>query len=305
MFDWISDAIEWAGDQVFGGLNEVGEQFSEAVFNMLIKWLYTSIYDTVSDIFLMLNNLTTGIFELSWVNSFITLFSYLGWTLFVVGIIVAVFDTALEYQNGRANIQGTCINVLKGFMAAGLFTEVPPALYSFCTSLQATFSNELTWSFLGEYFDDVGSAAQRALEVRIGINSLLGVLSMILLAYCVLKLFFANLKRGGILLCQIAVGSLYMFSVPRGYTDGFNSWCKQIIALCLTSFVQTTLLFLGLITWQTNMILAVGIMLSANEVPRIAQQFGLDTSVKINMMSVTSTVNAAVRAGQIVAKKLV
>lgn len=305
MFDWISDAVEWVGDQIFGGLDDVGEQVSEAVLDMLIKWLYQSVYDTVSDIFLMLNNLTIGIFELNWVKSFITLFSYFGWTLFVVGMIVAVFDTALEYQNGRANIQGACINVLKGFMSAGLFTEVPPVLYSFCTSLQVSFSNDLTWSFLGEHFDDVGSAAQRALEVRIGINSLLGVLSMILLAYCVLKLFFANLKRGGILLCQIAVGSLYMFSVPRGYTDGFNSWCKQIIALCLTSFVQTTLLFLGLLTWQTNMILAVGIMLSANEVPRIAQQFGLDTSVKINMMSVTSTVNTAVRAGQFVAKKIV
>lgn len=45
-------------------------------------------------------------------------------------------------------------------------------------------------------------------------------------------------------------------------------------------------------------------MLAANEVPRIAQQFGLDTSVRVNMMSVTSTVNTAVRAGQFVAKKL-
>ena len=93
-----------------------------------------------------------------------------------------------------------------------------------------------------------------------------------------------------------------MFSVPRGYTDGFYGWCKQVIALCLTSFLQTTLLFLGLLTWQTNMILAIGVMLSANEVPRIAQQFGLDTSVHVNMMSVTSTVNSAVRAGTMVAR---
>ena len=75
-----------------------------------------------------------------------------------------------------------------------------------------------------------------------------------------------------------------------------------VIALCLTSFLQTTLLFLGLLTWQTNMILAIGVMLSANEVPRIAQQFGLDTSVHVNMMSVTSTVNSAVRAGTMVAR---
>lgn len=46
-----------------------------------------------------------------------------------------------------------------------------------------------------------------------------------------IKVFFANLKRGGILLIQIAVGSLYMFSIPRGYTDGFTQWMKQVIGL--------------------------------------------------------------------------
>lgn len=40
---------------------------------------------------------------------------------------------------------------------------------------------------------------------------------MIALAYCVVKLFFANIKRGGILLCQIAVGSLYMFSFQEDF----------------------------------------------------------------------------------------
>ena len=95
-------------------------------------------------------------------------------------------------------------------------------------------------------------------------------------------MFFANIKRGGILLIQIAVGSLYMFSVPRGYADGFNQWCKQVIAICLTAFMQTTLLFLGLMTFPNNMLLGLGIMLAANEVPRIAQQFGLDSSVRVN-----------------------
>ena len=58
-----------------------------------------------------------------------------------------------------------------------------------------------------------------------------------------------------------------MFSVPRGYTDGFNQWCKQVIAICLTAFMQTTLLFLGLMTFANNMLLELGIMPSANENP--------------------------------------
>ena len=61
----------------------------------------------------------------------------------------------------------------------------------------------------------------------------------------------------------MAVGSLYLFSVPRGYTDGFSQWCKQIFALCLTAFLQTALLFLGLLTFQDNLLLGLGIMLAA------------------------------------------
>lgn len=111
-----------------------------------------------------------------------------------------------------------------------------------------------------------------------------------------------NIKRGGIILIQIAVGSLYMFSVPRGYQDGFNQWMKQIAALCLTAFLQTTLLFLGLLTFPNNMLLGLGIMLSANEVPRIAQQFGLDSSVKVNMTSIVHATTTAVNLTKTVAK---
>lgn len=189
-------------------------------------------------------------------------------------------------------------------MAVMLFTQLPVELYKFCITLQSTFSGDLLGSFIGANKGDLGATATIALHSTIGLSGLLGILTVIALAYCVLKLFFANIKRGGILLCQIAVGSLYMFSVPRGYADGFSSWCKQIFALCLTAFLQTSLLFLGLLTWQTNRLLGLGIMLSANEVPRIAQHFGLDTSVRVNMTSVSHTVNTAVRAGQFVAKKL-
>ena len=76
---------------------------------------------------------------------------------------------------------------------------------------------------------------------------------------------------------------------------------KQIVALCLTAFMQTTLLFLGLLTFQNNMLLALGIMLAANEVPRIAQQFGLDSSVRVNMMSMVHATTTAVNMTRSVA----
>ncbi len=78
-------------------------------------------------------------------------------------------------------------------------------------------------------------------------GSLLGILIAVMMGYSVIKVFFANIKRGGILLIQIAIGSLYMFSVPRGFNDGFVMWVKQVIATCLTAFLQSTMLVCGLI----------------------------------------------------------
>lgn len=100
----------------------------------------------------------------------------------------------------------------------------------------------------------------------------------------------------------MAVGELYMFSLPRGFDDGFNQWCKQVAAICLTAFLQTTLLFLGMMSFQTDMLLGMGIMLAANEVPRIAQQFGLDSSVRVNMMSVFHTTSTAVNLTKAITK---
>lgn len=300
MFDWIGDALDWVGDK----LSSAGEAISEAVWDIMLEWIFNTVYGAIAEFFAMINSMGSDIFDLAWVSAFTSLFSMLGWALFAAGLVVAVFDTAIEYQTGRANIQSTCLNVLKGFVAVSLFTKVPVELYKFCITLQTTFSGDLIGSFVGANRSDLGATAEIVLKGMGGYSGLLGLLTIIMLAYCVVKLFFANIKRGGILLCQIAVGSLYMFSIPRGFSDGFNGWCKQIFALCLTAFLQTSLMFLGLLTWQTNMLLGLGIMLAANEVPRIAQQFGLDTSVRVNMMSVTHTVNSAIHAGKFVASKL-
>ena len=66
--------------------------------------------------------------------------------------------------------------------------------------------------------------------------------------------------------------------------------------------MQTTLLYLGLMTFPSNMLLGLGIMLAANEVPKIAQQFGLDTSVRVNMMSVVHASSTAVNLTRSLAK---
>ena len=84
----------------------------------------------------------------------------------------------------------------------------------------------------------------------------------------------------------------------------FNNVSVMVVlaALCLTAFLQTTLLFLGLLTFNINMLLGLGILLSANEVPRIAQQFGLDTSARVSLTSVIHHTTTAVNLTRSVAK---
>lgn len=266
---------------------------------MLLKWMYEQIYNTVADFFTQMGNMGAEIFDLGVVQSTISLFTLFGWALLAAGTVVAVFDVAIEYQNGRASIKTTAINVLKGFFACSLIGIVPVELYKFCISLQNSLAKDL--SLLNASGQSLG-LSEKSTELwkgafAISANTSFGlfnILAMIAFAYCVIKIFFANIKRSGILLIQMAVGSLYMFSLPRGYQDGFNQWVKQVIAICLTAFMQTTLLYLGLLIFPKNMLLGLGVMLSENEVPRIAEQFGLDSSVKVNMMSVVHATTTAV-----------
>lgn len=300
MFDWIGDAIDWIGDGISGLWdNTVGsavDAITDEIWDIMFTWLFNLIYGAIADLFEFINSTTSDIFSLAWVRSFIALFYNMGWILFVCGMIVALFDCAIAYESGQNSIKTTCFNVLKGFFAASLITIVPQRLYSFCVSMQGSFSRDIMASFIGTTSDTVAGTALSVVIALASDVSLFSLFFIILFGYCTIKVVFANIKRGGILLCQIAVGSLYMFSVPRGYTDGFFSWCKQVIATCLTAFLQTTILYIGLLTYTQHALLAVGICLSANEVPRIAQMFGLDTSVRVNMMSVSHTVSMGTKA---------
>lgn len=295
------------GDALGGAFSNIGEDVVNSVWNAMVQWLYEAFYTAIGGLFEDINNLGVEIFDLSWVQSFVSLFTLLGWSLFVTGVVVAVFEVAIESQTGRVNIKGTALNVLKGFFAASFVGVLPVQLYKTCCTLQGMFTADLAGVFAGAQSSSIGAFAGQILSiafvpseaVEVGLKLIFFLLAF---AYCVIKVFFANIKRGGILLVQIAVGSLYLFSVPRGYTDGFYQWCKQVAAICLTAFLQSTLLFLGMMTFQNNMLLGLGIMLAANEVPRIAQQFGLDSSVRVSMSSVIYSTNSAVNLARNVLK---
>ena len=281
----------------------------------LIEWFYGQMVGFLGNFFAVMGNMGVELFELDWVKAIVLLFSQLGWALFGISIVVSGFEFGIEYSTGRGNLRQTALNAIKGFMAVSLFTVVPVRLYSLSVSLQGTFSVGLTG-----YGTSIGTVGEQIIEELMNVESLadmagapdfgMSVLTspimllfcIIMMAYAVIKVFFANLKRGGILLIQIAVGSLYMFSVPRGYIDGFTQWIKQVIGLCLTAFLQSTILVAGLIVFREHALLGLGLMLSAGEVPRIAGTFGLDTTTRANIMSAVYTAQAAVNTTRSVAQ---
>ena len=280
---------------------------ADKILGQIVDWFYGQVVGFLGNFFAEMGNMGVELFEMSWVQSIVLFFSYLAWALYGTGLVVACFECGIEYSSGRGNIRETALNAIKGFMAVSLFTVVPVRLYE----LSVTLQGQLTAGITG-YGASIGDVASDIMQEFSAVESLTDLTSgpflgfgsitsgimilfcIILMAYAIIKVFFANLKRGGILLIQIAVGSRYMFSVPRGYTDGFIQWCKQIIGLCLTAFLQATILIAGLMVFKDHALLGLGLMLSAGEIPRIAGAFGLDTTTRANIMSAVYTAQAAV-----------
>lgn len=281
---------------------------ADTVLGQIIDWIYGQIVGFLGDFFMQMGNMGADLFEMSWVQSIVLFFSYLAWALYVTGLVVSAFECGIEYQTGRGSVKESALNAIKGFMAVSLFTVAPVELYKLCVSLQGSFTAGITG--LGEDFgtvtsgiitslQDAGTWEQAASSGTFGgltsiTSPILMIFILIMMGYAIIKVFFANLKRGGILLIQIAVGSLYMFSVPRGYIDGFVGWCKQVIGLCLTTFLQATVLIAGLMVIKDHALLGLGLMLSAGEIPRIAGQFGLDTGTRANVMGAVYAAQGAV-----------
>ena len=277
---------------------------ASTVLDSIIDWVYDQIIGFLGNFFAVMGNMGVELFELEWVQYVVQFFNQLGWALFSVSLVVCVFECGIQYASGRGDIKGTALNIIKGFMAVSLFSVVPVRLYALAVSLQGTLTAGIAGvgdiGSLGTDLVDALTTSDGLIEgigdMSVGniTNPIMLIFCVIAMAYAVIKVFFANLKRGGILLIQIAVGSLYMFSVPRGYTDGFVQWSKQVIGLCLTAFLQSTILVAGLMVFKDHALLGLGLMLSAGEVPRIAGTFGLDTTTRANIMSAVYTAQAAV-----------
>ena len=256
-----------------------------SVLDQMMDWLYGMLIGFLSEFLAMMNGMGAELFALSWVEAIVLFFSNLGWMLYAVGLVVACFECAIEYQSGRGSIRDVALNAMRGFFAVSLFSHLPVFLYREAVSLEGSLTAAIAGISMQNSSQGIAQAALESIHVleNLALGAVVGIFCLFMMGYTIFKVFFSNLKRGGILLIMIAVGSLYMFSVPRGYLDGFTGWCKQVIALCLTAFLQSAILIAGLMVLREELLLGLGLMLSAGEIPRIAGNFGLETGTRANI----------------------
>lgn len=280
----------------------VFEFVTSAVLNEIMDWMFSYQMVAINYLLLMMNGMGVELFALDYIKGLQGLFGKFGFALYVVGIVIAIFECALEYQGGKGSIKDTALNIIKGFLAAKLFSTLPVVMYLTAIKWQAMVGISFTGVGAKASVGDFATGVLQNMVTGNKGNVLFYMFASWMIAYAVIKTFFANIKRGGILLIQIAVGSLYMISIPRGYMDGFRQWVKQVIGLCLTAFMQTTLLSVGLIIAPDHLLLGIGVMLAATEVPKICGAYGLDTGTKANIMSSVFAANAALNLGRTITK---
>ena len=95
MFDWLGDIFSGIGYAIGDTIEYLGTQVANTIFDAILQWLYESIYGAVADFFTMMGNMGAEIFDLSWVQATIKLFTLFGWSLFVAVTVVAIFDVAI------------------------------------------------------------------------------------------------------------------------------------------------------------------------------------------------------------------
>lgn len=265
------------------------------VWNYGFSMLMDSMGDALGWIMKELTFGSSALFDNKFIQLFLSLVQSVGWLLFIVGAVVAVLELGVKYKSdgSGADFHGLAMNLIKGLFAVALYVTAPVLLLQGCMYLSNTFlsgaGDMVSYDFGSSDYGDITPA-----NIFSSIGGTL-IMSFILL-YSVCKVFFGTIKRGATLLVIITVGTFHMFSIPRGYTDAFNGWCKQVVALCFTVFMQSILLVgtFYMVTYEPNNVwIYCGTALVAAEVPRLAQQFGLDISTKNNLSQAFSMLSSA------------
>ena len=75
------------------------------VLGQIVDWFYSQIVGFLGNFFAEMGNMGAELFTMDWVQSIVLFFSYLAWALYGTGLVVACFETGVEYSSGRGNIR--------------------------------------------------------------------------------------------------------------------------------------------------------------------------------------------------------
>lgn len=286
-------------------------KYLESFIARIGTWVCEGFYYVI-DLFFDILDGTDELLETDIFQSTLMLAAYTGNVLFWIGVVLAIADIAIQYKEGAVHqsLLNTGKNLVLGYTALQLFYRVPLWLYTSICSLNSSFTRVFNTNLLDDLYALTEGLEDRnilydAIGALIAQNPtflLMVIILIIVLIVNLVKTMASILKKGGVLVVMCCIGSLYMFSIPRGFTDAFWSWCKQVLGLCLTTFVQVLLVYAGLavIISQGILILdpipniilvlfATGAICVAPEVPKYMDRFGIDTSVKSNVMYAASS----------------
>ena len=86
--------------------NMFGLDFAvDGVLDQFCDWIYGKLITFFGEFFSMINMMGAELFELDWIKAILLFFNYFAWALYIVGIVVAVFDTAIDAQRGKGSFQ--------------------------------------------------------------------------------------------------------------------------------------------------------------------------------------------------------
>ena len=105
--------------------------------DQVLDWIYGQLVGFLGDFFAQMGNMGVELFDMPWVQSIVLFFSYLGWALYVVGLVVSCFECGIEYQAGRGgSIKDTALDAIKGFLLSTCL-PLPVELFRLAVDLQS------------------------------------------------------------------------------------------------------------------------------------------------------------------------
>ncbi|MFQ9813078.1 MAG: conjugal transfer protein TrbL family protein [Hominenteromicrobium sp.] len=310
--------------------------FASSSLEEIYHYVYYQLTSVALTMLDDVNGLSINFFSNEFIQAIVNFFTLFAWGLGLTGAAIAIMDFAVSYQTGGGgSFTGTGMNMLRLLVALLTFSSIPILLFQTSMDIYGTVRSVVVGSMDGATVSitdwskalckvclnlfmahchrlksqtEFGNSSKKLTDgfqatdpadAALSSNAdWWALIQLIILVWAIFKIFFSNLKRGGVLLVQICVGSMHMLALARGYTDGFGSWCKQVAALCFTAFVQNLLYLLAIIMMQdaasSSLYFSLGLLLVAAEVPRIAQMFGLDTSARFSLGNAAHNVSSVV-----------